>query len=131
TCFPFDENSHHTYEWFASAISMVGFPAGPVRDEDIDTLSRCPYLSVVNFEGSELTDEQVGRLADAWQRGGLMHLGVVGLNSTTITNKAMPDLARMESIAFLELDGTSIDETGLNEIAKLPALEALRLPRVS
>jgi hypothetical protein len=128
---PLIDSGPESLEWVARAVISVDFPPGAVRDDDIDVLARCPHLFFVSFEGSELTDAQVERLAAAWERGQLNRLRFIFFEKTPITNEALPHLARMTSLERIRLDTPAIDAHGVASLAALPKLEGLGLFGVS
>jgi len=93
-----------------------------LTDADMDWVSQCPFLEVLAFEGSGISDDGLRRLRRVFPRLRTMHLG----KKTKITDAGLVELRQCRSLEALSLPW-DITDLGLEHLVNLTSLRRLDL----
>lgn len=126
-----DTGSYDDWELLCEAMGDVIVPAGKAlrldlgkeAGHDLTPLSALASndLVVLNFEGAEITDDQLKHISN------LTGLQELDLSETNILGTGLKYLARLDSLKKLWLANTHVGDNELSYLLELPCLEGLGL----
>ena len=137
-------------ENFGSVVRLNFADGTPKSDEAFSMLDRLPNVTVVNTDGSMITNDGLAPIANlAWlntlrlknaaqisDQGlrhlrDLKHLELLDLSGLPITDQGLRELRELAKLEILSLDNTGVTDNGLSHLACLTRLKLLKVQRTA
>jgi len=106
-----------------AAARRGAFRLGFTREALRDLLSSLPGVDAIDFEGTNVTDDHIQKLA------GIKSLVELHLNNTPITDEGLSHLAGLRELEWLSLENTAIGDAGLAHLRSMKKLGTLYVGR--
>lgn len=104
-------------------LETLGLGETQITGDGLSVLASMKNLELLRLDGTGVTDQTVTHLATL-----LAPRTTITLDNTRITDAALAEIAKLESLKWLSLSGNELTGAGLAQLAPLTSLEALVLP---
>ncbi|MEK6257710.1 MAG: hypothetical protein AABP62_03735 [Planctomycetota bacterium] len=141
------ESRANDWSWLKSLpkLESLGTTINGAVDRDVIALSECPSLKTLTLLGESFTDDALCRLGDLPQleyltlvgpqihlrfpNGGMLPASLRGLEleKIAIADDSLAAIADLPQLNRVSISGGTVTDAGLEILARLPAIEELRL----
>ncbi len=105
-------------------LNWIEFPSSPLTARQFEQLAQIKTLNSINIAHAKL---------DAAGREGIAHLAKLPslqfLYINDVTDETAAQIAKIESLTYLTIEGAKLTDEGVASLAKLPKLQQLQLRR--
>jgi hypothetical protein len=109
-------------EGFGQTLYVVAMPP-QTKDKDLKDLPAVPFLFVLDFRQTQMTDARLKEIASLKNLTGIYLPNA----ENQMTDAGMKEIASLKELTVLWLESTKVTDAGLKEIAKLKNLKMLVL----